>query len=222
MNKTVLGIFDNRMDAESAIDDLEASGYQTRDISIMMRDRNDAEFSRSTGDIVADNTVTGAVTGGVIGGIAGLLIGIGAIVVPGVGALLIGGPLAAAIGATGAAATTVSGAVTGVFAGGIIGALIGLGVAPEDAKEYEERIKNGGILVAVPAQMGQEEEVTAILQDNHADKIRSIEGAAPDREVVENYVPEGYLYAPVGAKGGKTRTAKNKKHAKEKHGYKKK
>ncbi|HXS15471.1 MAG TPA: general stress protein [Candidatus Saccharimonadales bacterium] len=217
MNKTVLGIFDNRMDAESAIDDLEASGYQTRDISILMRDRNDAEFAKSSGTIVADNTVTGAVTGGVIGGIAGLLIGIGAIVVPGVGALLIGGPLAAALGATGAAATTVSGAVTGVFAGGIIGALIGLGVAPEDAKDYEERIRNGGILVAVPAQTGQEEEVSAILEDNHADKIRSITGVVPEREVAQDYMPEGYMYAPIGAKGGKTRTTKRKKRAKDKN-----
>lgn len=209
MTKTVLGIFENRLDAEAAVDDLKDIGYKTQDISIMMRDSQPLGVMQDSGTAVADSTVSGAVTGGVIGGIAGLLIGIGAIAVPGIGALLIGGPLAAALGATGVAATTVSGAATGVLAGGIIGALVGLGIPQEDAKVYEESIKKGGILVAVPVLNDQEQEVEALLEDNGAQQIRSVETAFPEsEEEIHSYTQREFLYAPVGIKGGKARVGK--------------
>lgn len=106
--------------------------------------------------------------------LAGLLVGIGAIAVPGIGALFIGGPLAAALGLSGAAATTVSGAATGALAGGLIGALLGLGVPEEDARIYEERIKEGGILIAIPSRTGDEARAMDILEDTGADQVRAI------------------------------------------------
>lgn len=216
MNQTVLGIFTNRMDAESAVDDLETVGFSVKDISIVMKDTQEAErFAREKGTSVADSAVSGAVTGGVIGGIAGLLIGIGAIAVPGIGAILIGGPLAAAFGVTGAAATTVSGAATGVLAGGLIGALVGLGVSQEDAKLYENHIRSGGILVAIPAQAGREDDVVSILEDNGATQIRTINAEVSEtiREEIQEPAYDSnrpYAYAPLGVKGGKSRSKKSK------------
>ncbi len=218
VQKTVIGIFSSEEDAQTAVEDLETAGYETKDISIMMKNRTSAErFANDTGTNVANSAVSGAVTGGVIGGIAGLLIGIGAIAVPGIGALLIGGPIATALGVTGAAATTVSGATTGILAGGLIGALMGLGVPREDAAVYEERIKQGGILVAIPAQEGREEDVMAILEDNGADQIRAIEASIPSEsareEVYEDPVSSqngSYEYTQLGIKGGKSRAASKK------------
>lgn len=214
MRKTILGIFSSEEDAETAVEDLEMVGYEAKDISIVMKHKEkDKDLTQDTGTNVANSAVSGAVTGGVIGGIAGLLIGIGAIAVPGIGALLIGGPIAAALGITGAAAATVSGATTGVVAGGLLGALMGFGVTQEDAKVYEEKIKKGGILVAVPAQEGKEEEVIIILNDNGADQVRSVkpstQSEAADEPIYHN--PSAYQYAHAGAKGGKSKSKVLKK-----------
>jgi uncharacterized membrane protein YeaQ/YmgE (transglycosylase-associated protein family) len=174
-HKLILGVFAERDQAEKAIDSLEEAGYSAKDISIVMKDAHEAhDVADSTGATVADSAVSGATTGGVIGGIAGLLVGIGAITIPGVGALLIGGPLAAALGLGGAAATTVSGAVTGALAGGLVGALAGLGVPEEEAKIYEERVKEGAILVAIPLKEEGDNEAQAILESHGADQIRTV------------------------------------------------
>jgi hypothetical protein len=175
MAQTLLGIFDDREHAEMAIHDLEESGLNPKDVSVVMKDKEEAEsLSDSTGSNVAQGAVSGATTGGVIGGLAGLLVGIGAIAVPGIGALLIGGPLAAALGLSGAAATTASGAMTGALAGGVVGALVGLGVPEEEAKVYEERIKSGGILIAVPTNEAMEGPAKDIFEKHGADEIKSI------------------------------------------------
>jgi uncharacterized membrane protein len=174
--RLILGVFGDTDNAEDAIDDLREFGLNPKDISIVMKDKEGREeLAGNTGANVAGSAASGAATGGVIGGIAGLLIGIGAIAIPGVGALLIGGPLAAALGLTGAAATTVSGAVTGALAGGIVGALVGLGLPEHEAREYEDRIKQGGILVVIPSTRGREDEIRDILSDNGADQIKAID-----------------------------------------------
>lgn len=175
MAQTVFGVFSERTDAEDAITDLEEVGYNPKEISIIMKDRKEAqEVADNTGVDVAEGAVSGATTGGVIGAIAGLLVGIGAIAIPGIGGLLIGGPIAAALGLSGAAASTVSGAATGALAGGLIGALTGLGVSEDDAKVYEERIKSGAILIAVPAHDGDGSDAKAILQEHGAEQIRAV------------------------------------------------
>jgi hypothetical protein len=175
MSSTVLGVFGDRENAENAINELRGSGYDPKNISIVMKDESEGTvINNNTGASVATGAASGATTGGVIGALAGLLVGIGAIAVPGVGALLIGGPLAVALGLTGAAASTVTGAVTGALAGGLLGALMGMGVPEEDARIYEERVKGGGILIAVPARDGEGTEARDILESNGADQIRTV------------------------------------------------
>lgn len=172
MNEMVLGVFSNKDNVEKALYDLKDAGLETKEISVIMREIKDEEDGG--GSQVVEGATSGAATGGVIGGLAGLLIGIGAIAVPGVGALLIGGPVAAALGLTGAAAATVSGAVTGILAGGLVGGLVGLGVPEEHAKEYEERVKKGDILLGVPVKEDEEEKVRKILEDNGAENVRTV------------------------------------------------
>ena len=74
---------------------------------------------------------------------AGLLIGIGALAVPGIGPVLAAGPLAGALG------TALAGAGIGAAAGGLVGALAGLGVPEEHAEYYAEGVRRGGTLVSV-------------------------------------------------------------------------
>jgi len=174
---TVLGIFDSRESANNAVEALREKGFQPKDFSIITREQDEVtEGGDSVGDAMAEGAAGGAVTGGALGALAGLLVGVGALALPGIGALFIGGPLAAALGLTGAAATTASGALTGALAGGLVGGLVGLGVPEEEARHYEERIKEGAVLLAVPTVLdGNEVDVAQIMQSSGASQTRLLE-----------------------------------------------
>ncbi len=175
MAKMILGVFGDSDHASQAISDLEKLGYDPKDVSIVMKDHAEARrVSDATGATVVEGATSGATTGGIIGALAGLLVGVGAITIPGIGAVLIGGPIAAALGLSGAAATTVSGAATGALAGGLIGALTGLGVSDTDAHHYEESIRSGGVLVAIPAEQGDADDALSVLDRHGAQQVRTI------------------------------------------------
>lgn len=175
MSNMILGVFTDQDHAEDAIDALKSAGYNPKDISIVARDSAVShDVAANTGSSVAEGAVSGATTGTVLGALAGLLVGIGAVTIPGIGALFIAGPLASALGLTGAAATTVSGAVTGALAGGLVGGLVGLGVPEEEAKVYEESVRTGAILLAVPTRDGHTDDARNILEEAGADKIRTV------------------------------------------------
>lgn len=200
MSKTVLGVFTDRGEAEHAIEEFEAKGYNPKDISIIMRDKKEAHnVALNTGASVAESTATGMATGGVLAGLAGLLVGLGAIAVPGIGALFIGGPIASALGLSGAAATTLSAAVTGMLAGGLVGVLVGIGISEDDARIYEQHIKEGGILVLVPARLGEENEIREIFSTHGATQIRIItdkaEGSRPE-EIRAGFEPAYFEEIP--------------------------
>ena len=86
-----------------------------------------------------EGAAAGTLTGGAIGGILGGLIGIGLIAIPGLGPLVAAGPIIAAL----------TGVGSGTVVGGVIGALVGLGIPEYEAKRYEGRIKQGGLLLSV-------------------------------------------------------------------------
>src|ERR1039458_637574 len=86
-----------------------------------------------------EGATTGGASGAVIGGGLGWLAGIGALAIPGLGPFIAAGPIMAALAGVG-----VGGAV-----GGITGALIGMGIPEYEAKRYEGRVKDGGILLSV-------------------------------------------------------------------------
>lgn len=176
MSKIVIGSFNNKDQAENAIRDLKERNFNTDNISVVVKDKGEgARIAENTGvdymEGATSGAATGAVTGGALGALGGLLVGIGAIAIP--GGFLIGGPIAAALGLTGAAATTVSGAATGAAAGGLIGALLGLGVAKEDAELYQETVNTGGLLLLAQTDY-QDNEIQRIFQNNSASQVRVI------------------------------------------------
>lgn len=144
---TIIGVFKDRFKAESVINEIKAAGVADTDISCIYKDGEGDAKDSQTGEKVGSGAVAGATTGTVIGAIAGLAVANG--ILPGLGTLFVAGPLAAALGLTGAAATTVAGAATGAAAGGLIGALSQLGISAKDAELYEEHIKKGETVVIV-------------------------------------------------------------------------
>ena len=178
--ETILGVFTEREDADRAILELEKHYFDPKDISIIAKDHNRPHVNhhldeRSAGENVAVGAVDGAAAGGLLGGLTGALVGAGVLAIPGIGAFLIGGPIAIALGLTGAAAMAVSAAATGAVAGGVIGALAGLGLPTSEAKEYEQYIREGAILLAL--QVGSDKESDAvrhIFEKYDAAQIRTI------------------------------------------------
>jgi hypothetical protein len=176
MARQVLGLFDSLRDAEAAVHDLQRSGISSDDISFVGKtaggeyDETGTSIGRASG---ADATQTeeaagaGAAGGAVVGGLAGVLVGLGALAIPGIGPVLAAGPLAAAIGTTGAAVGAgVVGDAAGAAAGGLLGALMGAGIPEEDAQVYAEGIRRGGTLVGARVNDDQVDAAVDVL-DRH-------------------------------------------------------
>jgi hypothetical protein len=139
-NAAVYGIYRGRADAETAVDQLQRSGFRSEDISVLLQDNvGTKDFAHEKHTKAPEGATAGAVAGGAVGGAIGLLAGIGALAIPGVGPLIAAGPIMA----------TLAGLGSGGVVGGLIGALAGMGIPEFEAKRYEGRIKEGGILLSV-------------------------------------------------------------------------
>ncbi len=139
-NTAAYGIYKTRDLAETGVDRLLASGFRNEDISVLLQDNvGTKDFAHKKDTKAPEGTTTGVVAGGAIGGTLGLLAGIGALAIPGLGPFIAAGPIMA----------TLAGIGSGGVVGGIIGALVGMGIPEYEAKRYEGRIKEGGILVSV-------------------------------------------------------------------------
>jgi hypothetical protein len=146
-NTAAFGIFASRSAAESAVDRLTASGFSNQDVSVLMSDSSGSkDFAAEKNTKAPEGTVTGVGVGGAVGGTLGLLAGIGVLAIPGVGPLIAAGPIMGALAGLG-----VGGAV-----GGLVGALVGMGIPEYEAKRYEGRVKDGGILVSVHCDSSEE------------------------------------------------------------------
>ena len=142
-NKSVYAIAISEGQANQIVDSLTNSGFSANDISVLFPDKDTThEFSHEKNTKAPEGAVAGATNGGVLGGALGLLVGIGALAIPGVGPLIAAGPLLAAL----------SGAAAGATVGGITGGLIGLGIPELEAKRYENRLAEGNILISVLAE----------------------------------------------------------------------
>jgi hypothetical protein len=164
---TVAGLFQDRAEAEQAIRDLQAAGFTGDRIGVAMRDRAEqGEMGEEIGTRAATGATSGLLGGGLLGGAVGLLVGVGALAIPGIGPVVAGGVLAATFGVAGG--TAVAGAGIGATAGGVVGALVGMGIPEPEAHHFEAGIRSGRILVTVAAG-ARATEALAILERNGAD-----------------------------------------------------
>jgi hypothetical protein len=111
----------------------------------------------------------GAAGGAVVGGLTGLLMGLGAIAIPGIGPVIAAGTLATALGS--AAAGTAVGAAAGAVTGGVVAALVDMGIPKEDAEFYAEGVKRGGVLVTVQANDMRANTAESIMHRNNAVEV---------------------------------------------------
>jgi hypothetical protein len=143
----VFGLYPSVEQAERAVDQLVGARFSNNDVSVLMADnKSSKDFAHEKHTKAPEGTATGVAAGGTIGGTLGLLAGIGALAIPGVGPFIAAGPIMGALAGVG-----VGGAV-----GGLVGALVGMGLPEYEAKRYEGRLKEGGILLSVHCATSEE------------------------------------------------------------------
>src|SRR6185295_2857182 len=136
----VFGIYPSTARAEAGVDALIQARFSNADVSVLAPDQEGTkDFAHEKHTKAPEGATTGAATGGALGGTVGLLVGIGALAIPGLGPFIAAGPIMATLAGMGA-----GGAV-----GGLVGALAGMGLPEYEARRYEGRVKDGGVLLSV-------------------------------------------------------------------------
>ncbi len=170
------GVFPTIANAEAAVDGLTMAGFSNQAVSVLLSDQGELEeFVAENNTKASDGATAGAGVGGVVGGTLGLLAGIGALAIPGVGPLIAAGPIIASLAGLG-----VGGAM-----GGLVGALVGMGIPEFEAKVYDGRLKDGGVLLAVHCEnfegiMKAREVLKAVGAEDVASSEESISSSGED------------------------------------------
>jgi hypothetical protein len=182
-NTAVYGIFPNRQMAENAVDRLIAQGFRNEDISVLLQDNvGTKDFAHEKHTKAPEGTATGAVAGAAVGGTLGLLAGIGALAIPGLGPFIAAGPIMA----------TLAGVGSGGVVGGLVGALVGMGIPEYEAKRYEGRIKEGGVLLSVHCDNSDwVDKAKRVLKETGAEDVSSTGEASADFAKTDKPVARG-------------------------------
>jgi hypothetical protein len=188
MKRSALCLVDTETQADAVVGKLGNAGFSDNDISVLFPDKGSTrDFAHKKATKMPEGATVGASTGGVVGGTIGLLVGIGALAIPGLGPFIAAGPIMAAL----------SGGAIGAGVGGLTGALVGLGIPEYEAKRYEGKVKEGGILISVHSEKNDEtHRAKEIFKEEGAHDISSTGEAHPDVKAEdvsgapENRVPQ--------------------------------
>jgi hypothetical protein len=162
--REVVALFDTRMEAQRAVDDLLMMGYDATKVGFMNRQRDidvDPDTDVDTGTAAGEGSkgaAGGAVGGAAVGAGGALLASAGLALIPGIGPFLAAGTLA------GTLAATAAGAAGGAVLGGAVGAIYGASKDDTQSTYYREGIDRGGALVTVNVNEGQESAVADTLR----------------------------------------------------------
>ncbi|MBX2997275.1 MAG: DUF2382 domain-containing protein [Caldilineaceae bacterium] len=157
MTTTLVALYDDVRTAQQVVDALINQGFKRDNISLIARDADEEYASYVDRDDTSTQAAEGAGLGAVIGGIGGLLVGLGALAIPGVGPVIAAGPIVAGL----------TGAGIGAVAGGVIGALVDMGLPEEEAHHYAEGLRRGGTLVGAQVEDSRVDEAIRIMERYH-------------------------------------------------------
>jgi len=181
-NTAAFGIYNPRAEVEHAVDVLKNAGYRNTDISVLFpENRGSKDFAHEKNTKAPEGATAGVTGGAALGGTLGWLAGIGALAIPGLGPFIAAGPIMAAL-----AGASVGGAV-----GGVAGALIGMGIPEYEAKRFEGRVKDGGILLSVHCDDSSwTKKAKEILEQTGAEDVSSTGEADSDVGVTDRPYPK--------------------------------
>ena len=141
----ITGTFSDQDAAERAYTDLRKKGYTEKDVHVLMSEdtrkhlRGADQLKLEHGNKALEGAGAGGAIGGVVGAtILGIMAAASNVAIPGIG-LVVAGPLAGALIGGGA----------GAAAGGLAGTFVGMGIPEDRAKEFEQDVKKGSIVMGV-------------------------------------------------------------------------
>ena len=172
LEKRAIGTFSDYQTTEIALHLLRDSGFAMDRVSVAGRDldRHPDTAGAKTGESLssvgetkphdnkaAETAKNAAVAGTAVGGLTGLLVGLGALAIPGVGPVMLAGAAATAL------ATAASGSAIGAAAASLVGGLVGLGIPDDRANAYGDRVAQGEYLVMVEGSAAEVDRAGSIL-----------------------------------------------------------
>ena len=166
MTDTVHCIASNEPQANDILLHLRNLGFRSSEVSVLLKAKDTRNIS------LKENAIRDAEKGSLVGGALGALAGLTIFTAPILGPLALAGPI---IGALSGAAV---GGVIGGLAGGT-GALTRIGIPEHAAGRLEQRIEEGGILIAVhsndPARLDR---AVRVFKSSGAEEVYSSEDLA--------------------------------------------
>jgi len=165
-----VAIYPTHDEAESAIRELERSGFDMKKLSIVGKDYHTDEHVTgfyTTGD----RMVAWGKVGAFWGGLWGILFGSAFFLIPGIGPVFLAGPLVAAI------AGGLEGAVVVAGVSALGAAMVGLGVPKDSAIAYETKLAAGKFVLIVHGTTDELAQAKTVLQLTSEEEV--VEHAAP-------------------------------------------
>ena len=164
-NNSIVAIFKSHIEAESAVKELQQSGFDMKKLSIVGRDYHTDEHVvgyYNTGDRMKHWGKLGAFWGG----IWGLLFGSAFFLIPGVGPLLVAGPLVGWI-VGGLEGAVVVGGLSAIGAG-----LYSLGIPKDSILQYETALKSGKFVVIAHGSAGETTHAREIINRTNPEALQ--------------------------------------------------
>jgi len=162
-HNSAVGLFNNHLDAELAVKELQKSGYDMKKLSVVGKDYNTEENVvgyYNTGERIE----TWGKFGLFWGAVWGLVFGSAFFLIPGIGPVMVGGPLVGWI---------VSALETALFTGGLTalgGALASIGIPKDSIIQYETALKANKFILIVHGTLEEVEKAKNILTHNKAEE----------------------------------------------------
>jgi hypothetical protein len=165
-------VYSRRDATDLALTGLRDAGFAGSQVSVLLPENlGPRELVMAKETKAPEGTATGAGSGAVIGGALGWLVGVGALAIPGLGPFIAAGPLMAALAGIGA----------GGVVGGLVGGLVGLGIPEYEAKRYEGRLRQGGILLSVHCDTSDDVKLAKdIMKRSGAEDVSTVGEASSD------------------------------------------
>jgi len=165
-NNSVVAIYKSHAEAETAVKELQQSGFDMKNLSIVGRDYHTDEHVvgyYNTGDRMKHWGKLGAFWGG----IWGLLFGSAFFLIPGVGPLLVAGPLVGwLVGALEGA--VVVGGLSAIGAG-----LFSLGIPKDSVLRYETALKAGKFVLIAHGSAKETTNAREIINRTHPEALEA-------------------------------------------------
>lgn len=188
-NIAAFGLYQDHVTALEAIDAFKHTGFRSTDMSILIPDNlGSKDFGHEKHTKTPEGAAAGALTGVLIGGFLGWLVGMGAL-----GSTSWLGPF----GRAEPIVTMLSGIGVCSILGLLVGAVIGFAVPEYEARRYEGRNRNGGILLSVHCDnLDWTKRAKDVLRHSGANGVAARVEAKADFGASEKPVPRTILVAP--------------------------